>query len=396
MVPLRSSAHMITLADRQTPGMQVVILESVDDLQGHIPCIEDLLAETLEPNVFYEPWMLLPAVRYLDSQDLRFVLVYADSSEASQPRTLCGFFPMEREPHYRGLPLTVFRLWKHDYCFLCTPLLRASRAQEALSAFCDWLCMQNAGICEFGYISADGPFWGCLERCIAERRWQSFVSGCYQRPILVKPEHPDDYLRSGLFRSNLKSMARRSKHLAEQADVAYASLEAGEEVDAWIQNFLSLEASGWKGREGTAMACHDDHRHFFERITTDAFRRNQLMMTRLLGGGHPIAASCIFRTGRASFGFKVAFDEAFAKFSPGTLLELDNIRRFTAQADIDWVDSCAAPDHPQLSRLWKERRRIATVAFAVENTSARMIISILPAVRTWYHAVRRLQEGWTV
>jgi hypothetical protein len=62
-----------------------------------------------------------------------------------------------------------------------------------------------------------------------------------------------------------------------------------------------------------------------------------------------------------SFSFKTAFDEAYAKFSPGVLIQLDNLQ-LVERADIDGRDSCAAPDHPMIDSLWGERRAVIRVS----------------------------------
>src|SRR3546814_19977739 len=67
--------------------------------------------------------------------------------------------------------------------------------------------------------------------------------------------------------------------------------------------------------------------------------------------------------GRGGFSFKIAFDETMSRFSPGVLIEIDNLRRVLNRDDLDWMDRCAAADHPMIHRLWGERRQ--TVQYRV-------------------------------
>lgn len=55
------------------------------------------------------------------------------------------------------------------------------------------------------------------------------------------------------------------------------------------------------------------------------------------------------------FSFKTAFDEDYARFSPGVLLQQANLDLLDDPA-IAWVDSCAAPGHPMIDSVWRERR----------------------------------------
>src|SRR5207302_6985383 len=107
-------------------GMSVVVVERASELAEYVSRWEELAAQAIEPNAFYEPWMLLPAVEFLGKgQDLLFVLVFApDQKRPEGPPRLCGFFPLQRR-RWKRLPISFLSLWKHNYCFLCTPLISA-------------------------------------------------------------------------------------------------------------------------------------------------------------------------------------------------------------------------------------------------------------------------------
>ena len=64
-----------------------------------------------------------------------------------------------------------------------------------------------------------------------------------------------------------------------------------------------------------------------------------------------------FLTAPGAFSYKTAFDEDYARFSPGVLLQRENLALLERDG-IDWVDSCAAQDHPMIDHFWRERRVI--------------------------------------
>jgi len=41
----------------------IIAVEDFAQLEEHLPAWEDLALAAIEPNVFYESWMLLPALR---------------------------------------------------------------------------------------------------------------------------------------------------------------------------------------------------------------------------------------------------------------------------------------------------------------------------------------------
>jgi hypothetical protein len=80
---------------------RVTVLDHPATLAGHMAAWNDLAAAALEPNVFYEPWMLLPAIdSFGRGRELRYVLVYADQGNA--PPLLCGLFPSNAPPLQRA------------------------------------------------------------------------------------------------------------------------------------------------------------------------------------------------------------------------------------------------------------------------------------------------------
>src|SRR5437867_1079267 len=119
-VPVESSADAlaakgptalaaIRLGSREWAAMSVVAVEDLAALEQYVPAWDDLAASAVEPNVFYESWMLLPALRaYGAGQSLRVVLVFAHHQARPQERPLlCGLFPLARRRHLHGLPVSV-------------------------------------------------------------------------------------------------------------------------------------------------------------------------------------------------------------------------------------------------------------------------------------------------
>ena len=77
--------------------------------------------------------------------------------------------------------------------------------------------------------------------------------------------------------------------------------------------------------------------------------------------GAPVAMLINFVASPGGFSFKTAFDEAYARYSPGVLIQLDNLS-LMRRPDIEWMDSCAAENHPMINSLWAERRGIVRVS----------------------------------
>jgi hypothetical protein len=118
------------------------------------------------------------------------------------------------------------------------------------------------------------------------------------------------------------------------------------------------------------------------------------MMLALSLNGRTIAYKCNFLAGRGSFAFKIAFDEEYARYSPGVLLEYENIRLLHERAGVEWMDSCASPDRMMINQLWPERRTIQTVAVATGKGAGEFFIALIPMLR-WISrkVLRRLKAN---
>src|SRR5262249_35120001 len=153
------------------PGhkMSVMVGATLAALTEFLPAWEDLAANALEPNVFYEPWMMMPALRNLGSEKtLLTVLIFSADSTLHGTPLLCGLFPLECERGYKGLPVKFLRLWRHKHCFLATPLIRAGYERQTLEKFFDWLATdaRSGALLEINMIAGAGPFHQTLTDCL--------------------------------------------------------------------------------------------------------------------------------------------------------------------------------------------------------------------------------------
>ncbi|MBV9126041.1 MAG: GNAT family N-acetyltransferase [Planctomycetes bacterium] len=361
----------------------VVVLDNWADLEPYFPAWEELAAAALEPNVFYEPWMLRPALEsYGAGRQLLLVLVVAQLP-AGQPPLLGGLFPLERRRGYKGLPVRVLSLWRYIHCYLGTPLIHADYARACLNAFFDWLAQDPRGapLLECPWIAGEGPWAWALTEFLEERPLAHLVVEGFTRALLRPRENSQAYLEGMLSGERRRQLRRKEERLGQVGRVDYVELQPGEAVEPWIEEFLRLEASGWKGQTDTALACHEADRRFFCTATREAWRRGQLWMQALRVDGRPIAQHCCYLAGSGAFNFKVAYDETHAPASPGVLLELERIRRLHQRPDIGWVDSCNAPGPALLKELWADRRVLQTLLIAPGKAPGPFLLSLVPWLR---------------
>jgi CelD/BcsL family acetyltransferase involved in cellulose biosynthesis len=197
----------------------------------------------------------------------------------------------------------------------------------------------------------DGPTSTLLEPLArADRhltgRWESLRS-----PYLVLGGEAVEDRTSSRFRANLR---RRAKRLAELGAVALAREEGRGDLDRAMTEFFDLEAAGWKGAGGTAIACDRRLLGFYGRIARDAASRGALAIRALTLDGRAIAVH-LGLVHRGVYHLpKTAYDERLGAMSPGQLLHREVVAECEARglAELDFL----GPDM-EWKRDWEPRHR---------------------------------------
>jgi hypothetical protein len=136
-------------------------------------------------------------------------------------------------------------------------------------------------------------------------------------------------------RNRRKDLARRHRRLAELGRLEVRSFLNGEGLRRAVEDFLNLEAQGWKGVGGTALANNPKTASFLRAAFADREGPVRCRADVLSLDERPIAISLAFVCGGTAYLFKTAYDESLRRHAPGVLLEdeIVRIRRETGFAD---------------------------------------------------------------
>jgi CelD/BcsL family acetyltransferase involved in cellulose biosynthesis len=322
-----------------------------------------LALDAAEANAFYGPDMLGPALDHL-AADAVVRLVQARTDEG-----LIGLLPVVAQSSHGRLPIGCVANWMHDHCFFGAPIIR--QGQE-LAAWRSFMAQLDAAPWAHGFlhlegIDAAGANAVAIEAlCVEQRRGRREIHR-YDRAMLRSTLDADAYWDAHVRSKKRKELRRLQKRLAELGTVEQRLLTDMAELHQWCDAFLTLEASGWKGKEGTALACKPEHAAFFRDACATAGAAGRLHMLRIDLDARPIAMLVNFRHGDGAFSFKIAIDETLGRFSPGVLIEIANLHAVQGDPAIGWMDSCAAADHPMIDSLWAERRTIVQYRIALRG-----------------------------
>jgi hypothetical protein len=315
------------------------------DLQAIADEWRALSARAREPNVFYDPAFALAAAPVFGG-GVGAGLVWLGAR-------LVGFFPARIEPRRYGFYVPVLVGWTHPYAPLGTPLVAGEVAEEAIIAWLEHLGdnVEMPGLFLLPLLPENGPFAAALNSAIGKRRHGWF--GRHQRALLAPPDRRN-YLERATSGRTRKEWRRQRRRLEEKG--ALSLVTTGADAAA-LDDFLALEASGWKGRAGTAARTRPELRTFMQRATTDLGDRARVH--RLLVGDRPAAAAITLQSREYGWFWKIAYDESLSQFSPGVLLTRELTQRLLEDSSLGRVDSCATANHPMIDRLWQERLTLA-------------------------------------
>lgn len=162
---------------------------------------------------------------------------------------------------------------------------------------------------------------------------------------------------SRAYTTRLAKILKRSRRallcIGELAIQTYAD---GRERQDAFNEFLRLEASGWKGETGagSAIALTERSRRFFESLYLGDIAVPGAEINLLTVDGRPIAGQLCIRRGGALSLLKIAFDQSMEKNSPGSVL-LDMLLQRTC-ADPNTCAVSLVTGRPWME-IWGPKRR---------------------------------------
>lgn len=375
----------------ETPGpLRIDVVPLHDPADELLAAWRDLAADAAEPNPFFEPELLLPAVRRLAGGDGVRLLT------AWRGERLVLAMPVTRA-RYGRLPVPALTTWRHPYCYLGTPLVRRDELDAAAEAALTSLRADGGTWLVLEQVYVHGPVAAAFRRAAGSSPGSWIEHGLWERPA-VRAREPDDPPAETLTPRSAKTLRRLRRNLEKTtgaletrnlADADEATLDS--EIDA----FLELELAGWKGRAGTAMGSADEHAAFFRETCRALARSGRLELWRLQAGTVTAARQCHLLAGDTVFHWKVAYNEELSAFSPGVQLELDVLEAFHADPATRWLDPCT-DDVPNTSaRLYPDRRLIGHVLVGL-TPRGRVVTRahrLLARAKAWAGSLRRRRSA---
>jgi CelD/BcsL family acetyltransferase involved in cellulose biosynthesis len=315
-----------------------------------------LSERAIEPNAYYLPdWEMAVNALAPGRTDASALLAHNDASTY-----LIGLVPVVSLWRAYKIPLPAL-VSAHPYGTFCTPYLDRGAADEAASELMQCARRARARALVLREVSLDGAAMRAFNDRLQREGLHARLLQSHVRACLDATQDGEELLREALGGKKLKELRRQRHRLSEHGEVSFDVARSPLEVASAIEAFLALEASGWKGRRGTALIQVEGDATFIRRAAKALAASGQCEIITLRAGDRPIAAGVVLRHQDRAFFFKLGVDERFAKYSPGVQLALDLTRHLCADPEVTSADSTASADHPMINPIWRGRFAIGDV-----------------------------------
>jgi CelD/BcsL family acetyltransferase involved in cellulose biosynthesis len=315
-----------------------------------------LAQRAIEPNGYYLPgWELAVSATARGRTDASALPAFDGSSTR-----LIGLMPVI--PLWRSFKIPLPALVSaHPYGTLCSPLIDRDAPIEAATQLLQQAREAGAHALVLNDVALDGAAMTALKQVLDRDGLKPRVLSSYVRASLDATQDDETLLREALGTKKLKELRRQRHRLDEHGAVAFDVARRPDEIGPALETFLQLEASGWKGKRGTALVQHAGDATFIRRAVPALAETAQCEIITLRTGTTPVAAGIVLRHQDRAFFFKLGIDERFAKYSPGVQLTLDLTRHLCADPAIASADSTASADHPMINPIWRGRFAVGDV-----------------------------------
>ena len=229
---------------------------------------------------------------------------------------LIGALPTVAHHHRGGLQLSTFHD-NHTYGveFLLDPSWPGLPASLVSFLALELPALQTITLAD---VPADSGSIDALRRI---RGWRMHIDESREASFLPVPASSAAFV-SGLSQNFRKNLRKQQTKLNQLTSVEHLFLRGRSAESELMDAFLELEASGWKGRSGTAIVSQPTVQSFFRSLAAGLAAEEKLEWHFLKSADRLIGAQMGVRCAGVLNLLKIAYDEEYAAVGPGNMLFL--------------------------------------------------------------------------
>ena len=238
---------------------------------------------------------------------------------------------------FGGERLRTYTVWREDQLVGLIPMLArgsglfslanletpsfAPLAEDAESScrLIEALLAEQPRRMDFGYLATEVPASVHLVNVLRQRSYRHLRQRALRSPY-TNVDIAWDVFQKRLSRNRRKGLRRRQRHLADTGVLRFAVHDGREHLDDLLAEGFAVEASGWKGRQGTAIARNANLHRFYVAVARWAADRGWLRLYFLRLDDRAIAFELALHHNGVLYDLKGGYDEQYSQWSPSLLL----------------------------------------------------------------------------
>ncbi|HEX3708884.1 MAG TPA: GNAT family N-acetyltransferase [Pseudolabrys sp.] len=361
----------------------------------------DLIVRADVANIFMHPVLIALSACYPDSRS-RALLVWQNSPGR---RRLAGFWAFNAGRAPRSIiPLSALAAPPFAQAYLASPVIDRDLLDETLQAMLDHIAADPSlpNVVALDAMRDDGATTQALMRVLAARGSAPAILRRFRRPMLASKLDAKQYMESALSASRRKKLRQHRRRLAEKGTLESTIISEPEAVGRALEDFLRLEAAGWKGRKRTALLSNPPDATFAREMVTALAPLGEAWIHALTLDGRTVSMQIVLRAGTTAFTWKTTYDETLHDFSPGMLLFEDYTAALLADPGITCVDSCSYDDssfmaswseRQPMAEMWIDARRGGSATFAHLSRLQAVYLRLRAQAKAAYRAGARRETA---
>ena len=273
-----------------------------------------------------------------------------------------ALLPFTLRPDIAGLGTAIAQPFHSPYVTASAPLVAEGAGfAPRLDALVAGLALASGGRpWRWPLLASETGSGAGLLAAMARAGWQVGTVARFERPVLDRRADHDAFLAGHPHKGRLKDLRRRRRRLEEAGTLRVERASGGAALERALEDFLALEAAGWKGEAGTALRSRPQTERFARALFRPDGGPVSVQADLLRLDGRTIAASLALVCGGTATLLKTAYDEASRAYAPGLVLEDAIVRALHGEGFAARLDSATLPGSA-LESLYPERETIAEI-----------------------------------
>jgi CelD/BcsL family acetyltransferase involved in cellulose biosynthesis len=203
------------------------------------------------------------------------------------------------------------------------PLARNQAAMQNLAAA---VTEVDPGSLVLPALPSGDPSLPAMKDAVGQARMLSFAESVHTSPIVETGGDFKTWRAASKPRWGAP-LERFRRKMGRDHQARFEIVEEPRDLEAELNVGFAVEASGWKGRAGTAIVSASETERFYRELARVFHERGELRLTRIVLDDTVAAFDlCLLHRNRLYL-LKTGYDEGLSKLAPGLVLRLSTIER---------------------------------------------------------------------